>query len=528
MSAGAAAARGRLRSARRVQIDDRLVTAIAVGAPVVLALALTSWQLSTRSLWLDEGASVAIASQHGGALWRAIAHDGGNMLAYYLLLHTIIGAFGDAAAIIRLPSVLANAATAAIVATLALRLFGRSRPVAATAALLTVVSLPIVFWGQDARGYAPMVTFAAGSFLALALVLDAPAGSPAPRGPLLAYGVALLGALYLGFDAIVIVPAQLLILLVSRARTRAILATIAAVAVLCIPLLVLATRRGSSQLFWVSSPNPSVIGHTVATLTSAGYSPNFHHNPLTTLLTASTLAAAAAALAVAVARRPPAWQLWLPASWLLVPSVLAVAAAFAGEPIELQRLSILMVPALSLLLAWGLWELPLPVGAAWAAVAVVLGLRLAVLVPTYGVSPENWKAAASSVLGSSRSAACIAFYPQDGRMPFDYYVRSSGAGSGATSSLTPVLPVATWSAVEPYIERYAAPSSRRLAAIAAACPRLWLIAAHEGQPGGPPASQADYHRYKRLLASLERAYPHRRLRTFGYAAAVRVDLFTRS
>jgi uncharacterized membrane protein len=526
VSAEAAATRGRLGFDRRVRVDDRLVTAIAIGGPVVLAIALTSWQLSTRSLWLDEGASIAIASQHGGALWRAIAHDGGNMLAYYLLLHAIIGAFGDAAAIIRLPSVIANAATAAIVGTLALRLFGGRRRVAATAALLTVVSLPIVFWGQDARGYAPMVTFAAGSFLALALVLDTPAGSPTPRGPLLAFGATLLGALYLGFDAIVIVPAQLLILLVARERARAVLVTVAAVAVLCIPLLVLAMRRGSSQLFWVSGLNLSVLGHTVATLTSAGYAPNFHHNPLTTLITVLTLAAAVVALAVAFTRRPPAWRLWLPASWLLAPSLLALLAALAGEPIELQRLSILLVPALSLLLAWALWELPLSVGPAWAAVAVVLGLRLVVLVPAYGVSPENWKAAASSVLASSPSTACVAFYPQDGRMPFDYYVRRAGAVPA--TQLTPVLPSAPWGAVIPYIEHYAAPSRRRLASIVAACPRLWLIAAHEGQPGGPPASQADYHRYRRLLAALERAYPHRRLRTFGYAAAVRVDLFSRS
>ena len=64
-----------------------------------------------RSLWLDEAASVAIASQHGGALWHAIAHDGGNMLAYYLLLHALIGLFGTAPAAIRLVSVIATAAT---------------------------------------------------------------------------------------------------------------------------------------------------------------------------------------------------------------------------------------------------------------------------------------------------------------------------------------------------------------------------------------------------------------------------------
>ncbi len=52
---------------------------------------------------------MAIAGQHGSALWHAAAHDGGNMLGYYALLHVLIGWFGDGAFVIRLPSVIAAA-----------------------------------------------------------------------------------------------------------------------------------------------------------------------------------------------------------------------------------------------------------------------------------------------------------------------------------------------------------------------------------------------------------------------------------
>ena len=48
-------------------------------------------ELTTRSLWLDEAATVAIASQHGAAFGAALAHDGGNMLGYYGLMHVLIG-----------------------------------------------------------------------------------------------------------------------------------------------------------------------------------------------------------------------------------------------------------------------------------------------------------------------------------------------------------------------------------------------------------------------------------------------------
>ena len=72
-----------------------------VGVPAVVALALCLYELTTRSLWLDEAATVAIAGQHGSAFWHAAAHDGGNMLGYYALLHVLIGWFGDGAFVIR-------------------------------------------------------------------------------------------------------------------------------------------------------------------------------------------------------------------------------------------------------------------------------------------------------------------------------------------------------------------------------------------------------------------------------------------
>ena len=101
---------------------DRL-NVLTIAAPGVLALVLALIQIGDRSLWLDEGATIAIVSQHGSALWRAIAHDGGNMFGYYLLIHVIKVLFGTSLVLLRLPSALADGATAAIVAAIALRLF---------------------------------------------------------------------------------------------------------------------------------------------------------------------------------------------------------------------------------------------------------------------------------------------------------------------------------------------------------------------------------------------------------------------
>jgi hypothetical protein len=473
---------------------------------VVVAAALAAIELSTRSLWLDEGATVSIASQHGAALWHAIAHDGGNMLAYYLLMHVVIGVFGSGEVAIRVVSVIATGATAGIVAALGVRLFD-SRRVAWSAAGLVAVSVPLVYWGQDARGYALMVSFATASFLALACVLGALPGAPAPRRGLAVYGLTLLVALYLGFDAVLIVPAQLLVVWrVQPERLRAIVATLAVVAVASVPLAVLAVDRGSGQLFWVPPLSLTVLGQAATTLTSAGMPPNFHHTATTVVTEILT----AVAVIVCLVRGRGDGRLLV--VWIVVTVVLSLLVAVAGTPLELSRLTILVIPAVALLLA-----ARLPLG----AVAVLGVLWLLQLIPAYGTSPENWRAA---VPVASRVPACVAFYPEDGRMPFDYYLRSSPA---AAARLTPVLPALPWRVVRPYVERYVVPSVAQVAALAGRCPSLVLVASHEGQRHGTARSESNFRGYRRVLALLSAAYPHQRQRDFGYAAVVRVIRFTR-
>src|SRR5690349_6010363 len=155
---------------RRLAREPGLADVAVVAGPAALAVALCVYQLTTRSLWLDEAATVAIAGQHGSALWSAIAHDGGNGLGYYALLHVLIGWFGHGALVIRLPSALAAGACVGAVGLLGLRLFDRR--VATAAGLLSAVSLPLVFWSQNARGYGPMVALVAGSFLAFAALVE--------------------------------------------------------------------------------------------------------------------------------------------------------------------------------------------------------------------------------------------------------------------------------------------------------------------------------------------------------------------
>jgi mannosyltransferase len=521
---------------------------LAVALPAILAALLCAYRLGDRSLWLDEGASVSIASQHGAALWHGIAHDGGNMLIYYLALHVVIQLLGDGEVALRVMSLLADTATAGLVGLLALQLFHR-REVALVAGLLSAVSVSLVFWGQDARGYAAMVTATAASFYALVVLLN-PARADGPPSPpaVIAYVVATAGALYLGFDAVLVLPAQLLLAWMLGRRLRVVISSLLVVGLLCVPLLVLAVNRGSGQLFWVPPLSVTVLSQTLVALLSAGMTPNFHTTAITV---AGTVAGAAVTLlAFVVAWRSRALSrasagpgggspLMVPVLWLVVPAVVGVAASAAGEPVELARTAILLMPALSLLSAWvlvgpregasaasGRLSGPRVMSAGGAGMLILLlGLRVAALVPTYYETPEPWKQAAARVLAASRSGDCVAFYPQDGHMPFGYYVlRTPGAAARAPRS---VLPAQPWSKLTPHVEQYVLPGPGGVSALTRGCERLWLVSSHQGQQHGTPQSRRNYAGSETIQRELGAVYGRAARSRYGYASAVNVTLYSR-
>jgi mannosyltransferase len=502
---------------------ERLLDLAAIAVPCALATVLAFFEITDRSLWLDEAASVAIASQHGIALWHAMEHDGGNMLAYYALLHVVLKLFGDGALAIRFVSALATGATVAIVSLLGRRLFDRR--VALAAGLLSAVSLPLVYWGQDARSYALMMTFVTASCLAFLNLVDREAGAPSARWAWLAYVVSTVLAAYMSFEALLIVPAQLLALVWIRPRPlRSVISAVVTTGVCCLPVLVLAQRRGSGQLFWVPKPNLAQLHQTLEVLLSAGLQPDFHQTatgtPLLVLSGALVLVAAAV-----LARRTASWQQRLVLCWLLVPVGLAVLESYLVQPITLPRAVLVSLPAASLLFAWGAMDHRVPRLLGVSAVVVVLALRALQLAPSYGVSPENWRAATAHVLATARPGDCIAFYPSDGREAFSYYIGTGGpAVARAPRS---VLPAVSWSEVKPFVEDYATLPASALARIEAACPRLWFVSSHRGVKNGPSASRSDFARYEALLGSLTRGYARGRTVTYGWASAVRVELFSR-
>ena len=252
--------------------------------------------------------------------------------------------------------------------------------------------------------------------------------------------------------------------------------------------------RGSGQLFWITRPTFRLERQVAQALTSAGFEPNFRPAAIATPLAILTLGLLLFA-AVRIAGRPR-WGPVLALSWLIVPVALMWLWSIVGQPIFTPRNLLVSLPAVALLLGWLLGRSRL----GWAGIAVLLALRVVALVPSYGTSPENWSAATAHVLHAARPGDCVAFYPLDASMPFDYY-----AGR-------PVLP---------HVEQYQTPK------VPSGCRRVWLVASHQGLPTGTAESRDHYARYVALRAALARRYPHHNTRSFGYASVIWVELFGR-
>lgn len=524
------------RPARVAPSTSSLVAALVVVVPVAVAIVLSSIDLSVRSLWIDESSTFAIASQHGSSLWAAMKRDGGNMLAFYALIHLLVGAFGRGTVVLRLPSVLASGLTAGAVALIARRFLS---PLAAGAAgVLTAVSLPLVYWGQDARAYSLMFAFTSVSYLGFVGLLDGGgrAGDRPPAWAWPTYVIGLVVAMYMSFIALLVVPAQLLSMFWRRRRGGYVLSALAVSLVCGIPLGVLALSRGSGQLFWVPRPDAASTGEVVQALAGAGFSPDFRPTASSLPLLALTLAALALAGTLAWRRsRPPPgggdeararWAVVLVGAWLVVPPVLDGLESLVGQSVFESRYLLISAPAAALALAWLMCDsgLARPVGL--AGLALLIGLRAWQIAPSYGVSPENWKAATSYLTARSRPHDCVAFYPEDGRQAADYYIEASGTRIRAALP-RPVLPAAPFSQVRPYLEQYVSLSHAGLQAVASSCGRVWLLASHVGVPGATPESTAHRHRFDVLVGRLEHRYRAHRVVRFGYASPVSVWLFSR-
>jgi mannosyltransferase len=144
-------------------------------APAVVTLALGLFEIGVPQLWRDELASWSAASRTVPQLWAMLHNIDAVLGIYYFGLHLWMAVFGDSPTAMRVPSVIAMAGAAAVVALIGRRLGGG---VAGLASGLIFAVIPSVSrYAQEARPYAFATFFAALATLMFLRAMERPAWS---------------------------------------------------------------------------------------------------------------------------------------------------------------------------------------------------------------------------------------------------------------------------------------------------------------------------------------------------------------
>jgi len=205
--------------------------AALVGLFAVAASAAGSW---IPSLWGDEAASLMSATRPLPSLIHMLSYVDAVHGLYYLGLHAWIDVFGPSAFSIRFPSALAVGVCAAAVVWLCGR-FGTLR-FAVVAGVFAAVLPRLIFAGEEARSYAMTAALAA---VLIAILVEIGRRDSRAVGGWIAYAAVLTVGIWLFLYVALMVPAALVIVLLSpalRRRWRAWMFSTGIALVLCTPL----------------------------------------------------------------------------------------------------------------------------------------------------------------------------------------------------------------------------------------------------------------------------------------------------
>ena len=360
--------------------------------PALLTLALGFYQVGRPELWRDELASWSFGTRPLSSLLATARHTGGTQLAYYLLLHLWIMAFGDSADAMRSLSVLAMAAAAACVTLVGRALAG---PRAGLFSGLVFALVPSVSrFAQEVRFYSLEVLIATLATLLLLRALDRPS---ARRWLAYAVCLALLGYIDLVALSVVAGHAAGVALRWRQDRdNRQLWFAGAAAAALasCLPLAVLGSAQAADQVKWIPRP-----GLDLAAFSFFGRD----------LFYSTSVAAALIVLALlawAVARQQ--------AAFVTAVAVLPVAAVWLASqgPYSyfFPRYLLLTVGAWAVLAGIALSRLDLKIAVAGLAVVAVLGAGDQQVIRAPGA--HNWTTypvgVGGSYLGYGQAAQAVA------------------------------------------------------------------------------------------------------------------------
>jgi mannosyltransferase len=300
--------------------------------PALLTLVMTVIGIGSRAMWNDEYASWYAATLNLADFRRLIGNTDAVVAPYYVFLHGWIVAFGDSPASLRMPSAIAMAASAAMIALIGRRLFDAG--VGLTAGLLFAGLPSIARYGQEARPY----SFAIALVVLATLLMLRAVERPSWRRWLL-YGVCLIVAAMAHIVTLTVLPAHALYVFFVFRRTGDFRllrwAAGAALAVTGALPLIAEGHHESSAIGWIQLSWNTMVQFPIRFVGS--------------YVTASVIAGAAVVAAV-VLWRGRREQVILLLTWALFPPLFCLAT-FPLMHLFLHRYLLFTLPAWTLLAA---------------------------------------------------------------------------------------------------------------------------------------------------------------------------------
>ncbi|MGE5603900.1 MAG: glycosyltransferase family 39 protein [Nitrososphaerales archaeon] len=391
------------------------------GLPVamVVGLLLRVLLIGAKSLWLDEAYTLWVA-RAGLAAWVGGAPEPFYPPLYYAFLQYWIQ-LGQSESILRLSSALFGVLAIPAAFLLARSLKGTG--VARSAAWLVALAPLLVWYSQEFRGYSMLVFLGLLSSLAFVRLLLHPKGL-ALVGWWLLYVVATAAALYTHYDAVLVLPIQLSLLLVLSAQRRMSAFGLGAVLVAW-PAII--------AVYWPWLNSPAARGFLTA-MSLTGAEPGvLLGQALGVSLRAASLVSIAFGV-VLVSILAGAWlftcsrDVW-PAIYrsravraaLVVAFIMLLILSVWPRGYSFKRHLVIFVPFICLVVAW-FWP--------WAGrfsrtlAALLLLSAIASLVNVIAIPKDDWKAAAGFLQAAYQEGDAIWIAPGYDSVPFEYYNRS--------------------------------------------------------------------------------------------------------
>jgi len=450
----------------------QVMTALAV--ITALAAGLRFHQLGAKSLWLDEGVSVALCRMDWYNFARVLWRREMNMVLYYAMLRPWLH-LGSSEAFIRTLSVIPSVGTVPLVYLLAKRLAGSAAGLAG-ASLLAVHAFHVRY-AQEARSYSLLTFLITLSTLYFTRAVEEPSRRHWNR-----YAVATALAAYAHFFALLVPVAHFLSLkFLPRQQTAPrveFMRAIRLMGILVLPLIIFVTTTGMGPIRWISKPTLWYLHIFLLSFTGNG------GEVLLWAYAGCVLLGMAAAARVWIIRHRSleSWRYGVVFTWLLAPLVITLAVSLI-RAMFLGRYMLICVPALALVAGIGIASIrPRWIAAPVLATLMFLGVQgvRAYYVKDFDIVRDDWRGAAQYVLSNAQAGDAIIFRNVLGRMPFDYYERRFPSTAAKPTVVFPYH--SDWRAI------MGSPTPELLVEISSQYRRVWVVFSGNITASGPDAT----------------------------------------